>query len=83
MEDLGVHVDGHLALLHELAVAGLDVLEHPVGEGLAGQRVDEVDHPLPRELPLLVGLGQVALYLGILFRLVEELLDAEPLVLRH
>ena len=70
-------------MLHELAVAGLDVLEHPVGEGLAGQRVDEVDHPLPRQLLLLVGLGQVALYLGVLGRLFEELLEAEPIVLRH
>ena len=82
-EDLRVHVDGHLALLHQLAVAGLDVLEHPVGEGLAGQRVDEVDHPLPRQLLVLVGLGQEASHFGVLRRLLQELLDAEPLVLGH
>ena len=59
------------------------MLEHPVGEGLAGQRVDDVDQPLPRQLPLLVGLRQVARDLGVLFRLLEELLGAEPFVLWH
>ena len=82
-ENFGVHADGHLPLLHQLAVAGLDVLEHPVGEGLAAERVDQVDHPLARQLPLLVGLGEESSNLGVLGRLLQELLDAEPLVLRH
>ena len=48
--DLRVHVDGHLLLRHYFAIACLGMLKHPVSEGLAGQRVDEVDDPLARQL---------------------------------
>ena len=59
------------------------MLEHPVGEGLAAQRVHEIDHPLAWQLPPLVGIGQVGLSLGDLGRLLQELFDAETLILRH
>ena len=52
------------------------MFEHPVGEGLASYSVDYVDHPLARELQLLVTLRQEARRLWILGRFFEQLLDA-------
>ena len=59
------------------------MLEHPVSEGLAGQRVDEVDDPLARQLPQVILIREVGCNLGVLACLAQELLDAEALVLGH
>ena len=57
------------------------MLEHPVSEGLAGQRVDKVDDPLARQLAQVILIWEVGCNLGVLACLVQELLDAEALVL--
>ena len=80
-EDLGVDVDGQLLLLDELLVAALDDGLGPVGEGLPDERVAEVDEPLPGELAELLLLGQVVGADLVAERLLEDLLDAEALVL--
>ena len=59
------------------------MLEHPVSEGLAGQRVDKVDDPLARQLPQVILIWEVGCNLGVLACLAQELLDAEALVLGH
>ena len=82
-EDVGVHLDGHVALLNELLVARLDDDLHPVGEGLAHQRVGHVDDPLAGELADVVSLREVLGCVGVLCCLCQELFDTEPLVLRH
>ena len=80
-EDLGVDVDGQLLLLDEALVAALDDGLGPVGEGLPDERVAEVDEPLPWELAELLLLGQVVGADLVAERLLEDLLDAEALVL--
>ena len=81
VEDLRVDVDGQLLLLDELLVAALDDGLGPVGEGLPDERVAEVDEPLPGELAELLLLGQVVGADLVAERLLEDLLDAEALVL--
>ena len=82
-EDLRVDVDGELLLVEELLVPGLHDDSDPLAEGLADIGVDEVDEPLPGDLFPVALVGQVVLHDGVLLRLDEHLLDAEPLVLGH
>mgnify|MGYP001039986320 CR=1 FL=1 len=56
-EDLGVDVDGQLLLLHEPLVTGLHDGLGPVREGLADERVREVDEPLAWQLAELLLVG--------------------------
>ena len=58
-EDVGVHLDGHVPFLNELQVACLDDDLHPVGKGLAHERVGHVDDPLAGELAGVVRLREV------------------------
>ena len=82
MEDLRVDVDGQLLLLDEPLVASLDDGLGPVGEGLPDERVAEVDEPLPGQLAELLLVGQVVSADLKAQGLLEDLLDAEALVLR-
>ena len=81
VEDLRVDVDGQLLLLDELLVAALDDRLGPVGEGLPDERVAEVDEPLPGQLAELLLVRQVVGADLVAERLLEDLLDAEALVL--
>ena len=81
VEDLWVDVDGQLLLLDEFLVATLDDGLGPVGEGLADERVAEVDEPLPGQLAELLLVGQVVCTHHVAQGLLEDLLDAEALVL--
>ena len=81
--DVRVHLDGQLLLLHDLLVALLHGRERPVGEGPANEGVEEGDQPLPRQLVVVSGVGKVGGGVGVLRGLLEELPDAQPLVLGH
>ena len=82
-EDLGVHHDRHVVLLDHVLVAGFHACIDPVGEGLAHERVRDVDDPLARQLVEIIYVGEVRDSRWMLARFVEELLDAEAFVLRH
>ena len=82
-KDVGVHLDAHVTLFNELLVARIHNSLHPVGEGLAHQRVGHVDDPLAGELADVVRLREVLGCVRVLGCLRQELLDAEPLVLWH
>ena len=81
--DVGVHHDGELLVCNDLSVPRLNVLEHPVGKRLASQRVHNVDDPLAGEPHVVVLLREIICHLRILAGLLQELLEAEALVLRH
>ena len=83
VEDLRVDVDGQLLLLDEPLVARLDDGLGPVGEGLADERVGEVDEPLSRQLAELLLVGEVVGTHFVAQRLLKDLLDAEACVLRQ
>ena len=82
-EDLGVHQDGHVVLLHQLLVPGLHPGVDPVGERLAHQGVGHVDDPLAGQLAQVFGVREVLPSVVVLAGFGEELLDAEALVLGH
>ena len=80
-EDLGVDVDAQLLLVHQPLVARLEDAPGPVRERLPHQRVRQVDEPLPRQLPMLIRLGQVGETSLVALNLLKDVLDAEALVL--
>ena len=53
-EHCRVHLDGHVLRLKQLLVARVDLLADPGLEGPTDERVDDVDHVLPRELEDLI-----------------------------
>ena len=81
--DLRVHIYSHLLLGHYLAIACLGLLEHPVSEGLASQRVNEIDDPLAWQLPQVIIFREVRFDLRVLTSLDQELLHTKTLVLRY
>ena len=82
-QDVRVHHDGHVALGNELLVASLHLVLHPVSEGPANECIRHVNDPLSRKLAKVVVVWEIDGRIGVLGRLLEELFEAEALVLRH
>ena len=82
-EDLRIHVDGQLPLLHDFVIPRLHVLKHPVRERFANKCVHQVDHPLTRKFAALIWFWKIALSLRIVGCLGEELFHPKPFILRN
>ena len=78
-----VHGDHHVALLRHQLVAVLDLLADPGLEGPVDDGGADVDDPLLRRLRQVLVVGQVRLDVGDVGDELEDLLDAQALVLRH
>ena len=78
-----IHGDHHVALLGHQLVPVLDLLTHPGLEGLVDDGSADVDDPLLRRLRQVLVVGQVRLDVGDVGDELEDLLDAQALVLRH
>ena len=81
LQYLRIDVDAKLLLLHQPLVPPLDDVVRPVGEGLPHDGVGQVDEPLPRQLAELLLVWQVLGAGLVARRLLQDLLDAEALVL--
>ena len=80
-EYLGIYVDAQLLLINQTLVARLDNGPSPVCKRLPQQRVDQVNKPLPWQLPMLIRLRQVVDADISLLSLLKDVLDTEALVL--
>ena len=80
-QDLRVYIYSKLLLFNELLVTSLHLLEDPITEGFANDRVCDVDDPLPGKTLVLILMRQVLDHLRVLLSLSHDLLDAEALVL--
>ena len=80
-EYLGVDIDTQLLLVDQPLVARLDDGLGPVRKRLPNERVSQVDEPLPRQLPILIGLRQVVVASLTILRLLKDVPYRKALVL--
>ena len=77
-----VHRDHHVSLLRHQLVSVLDLFTHPLLEGLIDDRCAHVDDPLLGRLREVLVVGEEGFDVGDVGDELENLLDAQTLVLR-
>ncbi len=81
--DLRVDVDKHFLLDQQVLVALVDLLLHPVGEGIFQQSVADVGNPLPRQLQVLLIVGQIVVNNAVRSDKGCDITDRQAFILRH
>jgi len=79
--NVGVHLNVELLLRRQLFIAQLDGVLHPAFEGLAEDRVGDVEQPLARQTRQVAVFRQVVVDEGVLLGGLEDPFDGDVLIL--
>ena len=81
MHDLRVNLNAQLLLFEKLLVATLDDAPGPIREGLAYERVGDVDYPLARQLRQVIIIRQILSADFVALCLLKDVLDSQTHIL--